>query len=327
MKDRLQKLQLIAKAHPRRVRREVLKILGELAKSERGLFYLAVVKGRSVHAVESYGFGPPEYMESIAILEGLNLRTLGDRANGSRAELFLEDPFFVNKFKIVDTDKAKDLEIYRVFFKPHRLSSVLGSYLMKGEVWRGWLGVYRTKDEPPFSRRDVANLRKYQQEIFAVLNTTVEVDHWNVPAGGMIGMLNRAGNVVGASADATEWFKEGDVCKELKAAARAFMNSGAAHRETFVRRHAVQLTRMEGGGEPKALVRISPTCFFTVPPLATLTPRQREVARVLMTGGTLAETAQALDISIETVRTHLKAIYERLAVTNRVELTCVLSEQ
>lgn len=55
-------------------------------------------------------------------------------------------------------------------------------------------------------------------------------------------------------------------------------------------------------------------------PLAKLTPRQRDVVRLLSEGDTVDAVAAALKTSPGTVRVHLKHIHRTLGVRNRVEL-------
>lgn len=49
-------------------------------------------------------------------------------------------------------------------------------------------------------------------------------------------------------------------------------------------------------------------------------PRQLEVARLAALGRRAQDIATALDCSVNTVRAHLRAVYERLDLTNRIEL-------
>lgn len=55
--------------------------------------------------------------------------------------------------------------------------------------------------------------------------------------------------------------------------------------------------------------------------------RENEVAALILHGLTTQETADALFISVATVKTHLQHIYEKAGVRNRAELARVLSEQ
>lgn len=55
--------------------------------------------------------------------------------------------------------------------------------------------------------------------------------------------------------------------------------------------------------------------------------RENEVAALILHGLTTQETADALFISVATVKTHLQHIYEKAGVRNRAELARVLSGQ
>lgn len=56
-----------------------------------------------------------------------------------------------------------------------------------------------------------------------------------------------------------------------------------------------------------------------------LTPAQAEVARSLFAGHSVEETARALDLSLNTVRTHLKQIFTKCGVNSQAELLHLLA--
>jgi DNA-binding CsgD family transcriptional regulator/tetratricopeptide (TPR) repeat protein len=58
----------------------------------------------------------------------------------------------------------------------------------------------------------------------------------------------------------------------------------------------------------------------------TLTPREREIARLLAAGQTARSIADALVISERTVETHAAAVYRKLGVANRQELSALVSD-
>jgi len=62
----------------------------------------------------------------------------------------------------------------------------------------------------------------------------------------------------------------------------------------------------------------------TLPEVRPLAPRQHEVATLAANGRTNPEIADALGISVNTVKLRLKQVFERLAVDNRTELANVL---
>ncbi len=71
------------------------------------------------------------------------------------------------------------------------------------------------------------------------------------------------------------------------------------------------------------IVQLAPR---TIGHSTSLTPRQFEVARLAALGRRNHEIGLALECSVNTVRAHLRAVYERLSVTNRVELLKALAE-
>jgi DNA-binding CsgD family transcriptional regulator len=64
--------------------------------------------------------------------------------------------------------------------------------------------------------------------------------------------------------------------------------------------------------------------YDRLPTLATLSPREREIARMVATGLTNKSIAQMLDISPWTVSTHLRRIFAKLSVTSRAAMVARL---
>ena len=58
--------------------------------------------------------------------------------------------------------------------------------------------------------------------------------------------------------------------------------------------------------------------------LAELSPRETEILTLLAKGFRYKEIAQTLGIKLETVRTHLRRIYEKLHVSSRTEAVVTL---
>lgn len=57
------------------------------------------------------------------------------------------------------------------------------------------------------------------------------------------------------------------------------------------------------------------------PELESLTPKEREVMTLIARGFKYRETAEELDMSIKTLETHMKHIFDKLGVASRYELT------
>ncbi len=75
---------------------------------------------------------------------------------------------------------------------------------------------------------------------------------------------------------------------------------------------------------PTWLVRLGRAEWVQIAPDAPLTPTQRTIAEYAIVGATVEEIARTMQAGRETVRTHMKEIYRRLEVANRVELARAL---
>jgi DNA-binding CsgD family transcriptional regulator len=306
--------------HPLPARLALLELVGALARADRGLLYCVVMRDGRPFYVDVQAFGPPAFVDAALANEGLCILDMGRREDGREADNILENPSFEDVFLLTPTAAYEDLAIYHRFFAPLRLVDFIGAHVLIEGQLAGWAGVYRTADQPRFTRADLARVRTHEPAILDLFARSMARHRFSVPPGGAVGVLDREGRVVQASADAPAWFREDHVCADLRAAARDFAHSREPHRELFVRRHAVTLTRLVGKDVETIHVRIVPAAAQPVPALAHLSDRQRAVATALIEGATIAEVARALGMSPETVRSHLKAIYAHFGVSTRVEL-------
>jgi DNA-binding NarL/FixJ family response regulator len=87
-------------------------------------------------------------------------------------------------------------------------------------------------------------------------------------------------------------------------------------RPMYRRRRADEAIERILSDPDRALTGLGPK---TVESDVTLTARQREILRHLAEGLSNAEIASALNISINTVRTHVQALHDRLEVKSRVQ--------
>jgi DNA-binding NarL/FixJ family response regulator len=133
---------------------------------------------------------------------------------------------------------------------------------------------------------------------------------------------------------------ENPLLSELRAVVRDFARGGDSYAQCTLARNQLDLTRLVAATAPDGVsdakrnsedgravtvqVRLSPLEYYPLPAGMELTPAQREVARIAVRGATVNEIATHLNRSPETVRSHLRAIYERLGVASRVELAAAL---
>lgn len=121
---------------------------------------------------------------------------------------------------------------------------------------------------------------------------------------------------------------EGHVVRALEAGAKGYLLKDATPEE-FVR--AIRLVH-EGGAPLSPMIarhllkRFAPQRPTRAPPPAngnalveSLTARETEILKFIAQGKSVAETATAFHLSSHTVTTHVKRIYGKLAVNNRVQ--------
>lgn len=103
--------------------------------------------------------------------------------------------------------------------------------------------------------------------------------------------------------------------QHAKAWSRGHVRSGG-----LVAAHTVHVTHVEGPGGRALAAVVAPAHAVRPSAALALTPLKRRIATFAAHGATVPEIAASLGRSPETVRTHLKKIYEQLGVSSRVEL-------
>lgn len=96
------------------------------------------------------------------------------------------------------------------------------------------------------------------------------------------------------------------------------------HRTTITARLRAELTALAAHLSVR-LAQLGITAPQDTTPATPLTPRQLVVAVHAARGRTNPEIAATLELSINTVKKHLKDVFERLAITNRIELALLMS--
>ena len=112
----------------------------------------------------------------------------------------------------------------------------------------------------------------------------------------------------------------------LEASARVRLTSGA-----WLTVHGAGLGEDHGQEPETAAITLAPSTVAELEPIRLalygLTPREREVAQLLTRGATNDEIARKLWISRHTVKDHVKAVYAKLEVGGRAELSAKLFHQ
>jgi len=113
---------------------------------------------------------------------------------------------------------------------------------------------------------------------------------------------------------------EESVIGALEAGARGYLLKGALEHDI-----AEDIRHLRSGGSPlspviarQVLKRLVPA-KLALPAEAQLTRREAEILNAIARGFTYAETGNLLHLSVQTVHTHLKNIYRKLAVHSKTE--------
>ena len=120
-------------------------------------------------------------------------------------------------------------------------------------------------------------------------------------------------------AGASGYCLKSDGCGRIDEAIRVVLAGGAAIAPGIARR---MLDFFRGAGAPPQPVAAAPGRDAFDP--ATLTDRERELMELFAAGCTYAEVAQIVDISINTVRHHVRGLYEKLHVNSKAEAVALL---
>lgn len=138
-------------------------------------------------------------------------------------------------------------------------------------------------------------------------------------------ITNDGGEVESASISGWAWLTEGALGDALTAEIRALAGAGAARGAISLPEVEVMIVRLEGAGDRRWLATIHARVERSSPAEAALTPVQREVASLAVTGSTIPEIARHMERSQETIRSHMREIYRRLDIASRVELVHALA--
>jgi DNA-binding CsgD family transcriptional regulator/GAF domain-containing protein len=216
-----------------------------------------------------------------------------------------------------------------------------------GTTW-GMVQLNRTAGSPPFGEDEVELIEALVPHLARGLRSalTGEAAVTYADRGPGMAILDRDGNLVSLTGEAEAWLGElattflgergrGDELPyeiaALASSARRRHEAGEAPPRMRMRSaagiwllaHASAL----GGSDQVALV-IEPAKASEVAPLIVeaygLTPRELEVTRMISRGLKTAEMADRLFLSPHTVRDHVKAIFEKVGVSSRGELTATL---
>lgn len=309
---------------PRQVRLHVLRAWTELAGCHRGM-YIGLVQGPDgVQVVEPLAVGDDllvaaaqandwsAHVHRLLAQPGNEESSAGGQAKAGGPSLLLAHQY-----------GERGLESGA----PSALSNVrqdAGLLVVRQGRALEWLTALRYVEEAPLAHDTLRALQRHCGEVRRLLLRTLERESWPTAGAELILIFDRYGSLEccseGTLVGLQQW--PGMKLLEQEIVAKRWRNS--ARWELVLGRVRVVLRRLVGPGSSAVQATLTQAPAPSLSPSACLTPAQRRVALALVEGSSVPEVARLLDRSPETIRVHLKGIYRRLNVSNRVELCRVL---
>lgn len=233
-------------------------------------------------------------------------------------------PAHINRFRVgmldgLDLEQKSREPAYRRMYEPWGLEHDLRILVYDGHRCVGWLGALRHSGSKPFGATAPRAAASGAQWLVTAAIAATRAEDLGRPSSGSL-LFRPDGTLEIACAVGAVWLTAKRASR-LSSNVRCLDSSGAdAHPLLAIEGTSVSFVRLAGDGPTRYLCILAPAARVVWPVLLRLTPRQCEVAELAAVGATAKEIGLHLDISVETVRSHLKAIYQRLGVANRVEL-------
>lgn len=241
------------------------------------------------------------------------------------------------------TDGKRDTSIrYSVILRPNGFENEMRAALTdEGACWGG-IAMYRGDELPDYPREETAAIASVTRVLAegvrrAVLTSAVAADD-SPEAPGLV-LLDGSDTVDARTPAAEHWLgelvtlDEGDKLGLVHAVASHARRAGRAETEDPARARTrtrsgrwlvLHGSLVDGDPEGRVAVIIEPARAPEIAPLVAmaygLTPRERDVARLVIQGMSTADIAKQLFVSAHTVQDHLKSIFAKIGVRTRREL-------
>lgn len=307
------------------VRSTTLRALMELTHSNVGSYYQLVRSGSALepqfHATDG------EDVERAAQLFRSQVPTLVPTMSAT-FQRTMRQPGFLNAAQCYGTGDAYEQHpMVQQFLHPAGYVDQLRLAIFEEGRHVAWFGVLRRKGEPKFSPAEHRAANRVAENITTMIITTDRMERAHAPAEGCDLLVTPDGQVELASPSGRKWLARPEASARVKRLVALAERRRSDELCTVEGSSVFRIARLDAEGRVRYLLQLRPAVAYHLSPTQRLTTKQREVGSLLARGCTIDEVARHLGSGRETVRTHLRQIYQRLAIASRAELASVFADE
>lgn len=346
-----------------RIRRDIVRLC-HAGLDSRTLRVETLRQLRKLIAIDSYWFAtadPATLLFTGSVVEGIPERMTSRFV----ANEFLQDD--VNKWaQLTRTARStnalyaatqgrpNDSTRYREILAPLHFGDELRAALMDGSSCWGFLCLHREQSSANFTPEEVAVVSQITPHVAVGLRTALLIDNAAMPdeaAGPGLLLLAEDLSVSAMTPNAERWLTEiadwpqrselPQVIYGIAAQVAMLERKGAAWHDQMPRArirtssgqwlmlHASRLANSSEVGRTAVILEVArPTEIAPIVLHAyNLTEREAHVSQLVLKGLSTAEIAASLSLSALTVQQHLKAVFDKIGVRSRRELTALIFAQ
>ncbi len=287
-----------------------------------GSFRVSDVKG-TFHYDELHQRAPGWELKDLAAIQEFDGAPV---MNGPSLNVASPGRDEINQFKIVDMrgPEFENTPIKEHFLDPYDIHSCFRIMTYRERRFTGWIGTFRGGDEPAFDDGFARLFQEVSESFKVVFSTAEQLRSSQVWDEDRFAIFTARGSLDFASSDLRDCLKTGYL-RRLGEIVRALDAGDVTQCVRLVDGIEVRMSRLEGKGLFRYLAQFVPPTPVLYDPLTPLTKAQRKVAILAAQGLSGREIADQTDRSTNTIKVHLRHIYQRLDVSNRVELADLIN--
>lgn len=285
------------------IRTAVLKHLMHVLRGDAAASARMVVDRGRVVGLGLIAIGPDAFVRPRQRIQGVPIEDF---------QLELDSVWSFDQFRVQPSDSTP-ASVRETFWEKAGVREALGMYIGVNGRFVGYVSVYRASTSPPFSEHEREIADALAPWVVKCFHRAITVE----PTQGMLAgryLFEAGGALRFESAPISAVARE-----TLSRCAEEFL-SGARLPESIVGDWRLSMTRLKGESTHAALVEVRPVHSGLVPAVMHLSPIKRRIAAWAARGDTAGEIAARIGRHPETVRAHIKEIYEQLQIGSRVEL-------